>query len=89
MSKTITIELDENTKKFYHDVFLARKMSDWISMYTALHGLFYDDDISGLDDKEILLRLADKEKAKNFLTAAAYEDYIKYYDQVFIKKSDL
>lgn len=86
MTETITLELDEDTKNFYKNVFLARKMSDWISMYVALHGLIYDDDISDLSDEEILLRLADKEEAKNFLTAAAYEDYIKYYDQVYIKK---
>lgn len=85
MTETITLELDENTKKFYKEVFLARKMSDWIAMYVALYNLVYDDDISDLDDKEILLRLANKEEAKNFLTAAAYEDYIKYYDQVYIK----
>ena len=85
MEETITLELDENTKKFYKEVFIARKMSDWIDMYKALYNLSYDDDISDLSDKEILLRLADKEKAKNFLTAAAYEDYIKYYDQVYIK----
>lgn len=86
MTETITLELDEDTKNFYRNAFLARKMSDWISMYVALHGLIYDDDISDLSDEEILLRLADKEEAKNFLTAAAYEDYIKYYDQVYIKK---
>ena len=86
MGKTLTIKLDEDTKKFYHDVYLARKMSDWIDMYRASYNLVYDDDISDLDDKEILLRLANKEEAKNFLTAAAYEDYIKYYDQVYIKK---
>lgn len=83
--RTITIKLDENTKEFYHNAFLARKLQTWVGMYRAMHNELWDDDIEDLPDEEILKTLGDKEVAKSHLTAVEFEDYLKYYDEVYTR----
>lgn len=85
MAKTITIKLDDKTKEFYHNAFLARKLSIWVEMFKALYNFSFDDDVSDLSDEDIVLRLGDKEVAKNFLSATAYEDYLSVYDEIYHK----
>ena len=82
-SKVITIKLDAETKQFYHNAFLAHKLSIWVEMFKALYDFSFNDDISKLSDEEIALRLGDKEVAKNCLSAVAYEDYLMYYDEIY------
>ncbi len=86
MGRTITIKLDQETKDFYHNMFLARKMSNWIDEFKALHTVYFDDDIEDMTDKEILQKLSDKKYAKNHLSALSYEEYLKYYDEVYIRR---
>ena len=86
MGRTITIKLDDKTKEFYHNAFLARKLSIWVEMYKALYNFSFDVDISELSDEDIVLRLGDKEAAKNFLSATAYEDYLSCYDEIWHKE---
>lgn len=85
MGRTITIKLDDKTKEFYHNAFLAHKLSIWVEMFKVLHDFSFSDDISELSDKDIILRLGDKEVAKNCLSAVAYEDYLSCYDEIYHK----
>jgi len=81
--RTITIKLDDNTKEFYHNMFLARKLQTWIAQYKALHALGYDDDVELFTDEEILNALSNKKIAKEFLSALEYEEYLKYYSDIY------
>ena len=83
--RTITVKLDDNTKDFYRNMFLARKLQRWVDMYKALHGLMFDEDVDALSDEDIIKSLSDKETAKQHLSASVYEEYLKYYDEIFIK----
>ena len=85
MTETITIELDEGTKQFYKNAFLARHLSTWVDMYKALHGIYFGDDISYMSDEEIIKQLGNKDIAKSHLSAEEFECYLKYYDDIYIK----
>lgn len=81
--RTITVKLDNNTKEFYHNVFLARKLQTWVEQYKALHALVFDDDVENWTDEDVLGFLANKGNAKMFLSACEYEEYLKYYSEIY------
>ena len=83
--RTITIKLDENTKEFYHNAFLARKLQTWVEEYRALDSVITGYDLSGLSNEDIIMKLSDKEVAKSHLSAVEFEDYLKYYDEVYTR----
>ena len=84
--RTITVKLDDNTKDFYRNMFLARKLQRWVEMYKALHGFMFDDDVDALSDEDIIESLSNKETAKQHLSASAYEEYLQYYDEIWTKE---
>ena len=85
MGKTMTIKLDDKTKEFYHNMFLARKLQTWCESWRLLHSIEFDDDIEDVSDEEILKKLSDEEYAKSYLSAAEYEEYLKYYNDVYTR----
>lgn len=83
MGRTYKIKLNKESKEFYHNMFLARKLQTWVEQYKALHALNDDDDVESFTDEEILKALSDKTKAKEFLSALEYEEYLKYYNEIY------
>ena len=45
MGRTYKIKLNKESKEFYHNMFLARKLQTWVEQYKTLHALNYDDDV--------------------------------------------
>lgn len=84
--RTMTIKLDKQTKDFYRSIYLANKLRTWCEMYKALHNFVCDSDVAELSDEDILKHLGDKEVAKEHLSASEYENYLKYYDDVYVKE---
>ena len=85
MGKTYTIKLNKETKDFYRNVFLACRLQAWVQEYRALDSVITGYDLSGLSNEEIIMKLSDKEVAKSHLSAAAFEDYLKYYDDIYVR----
>ena len=82
--RTITIKLNDATKEFYHNMFLAHKLKKWVEMFKALHALYCNGECE-YSDEDCVLALKDKEVAKSHLAAVDYEEYIKYYDDIYVR----
>ena len=87
MGRTYKIKLNAETKEFYHNMFLAKKLQTWIGQYKALHALTFDDDVESFTDEYIIQCLSDKDIAKLHLSASEYEVYLQYYDEVYTKET--
>lgn len=78
-----TIKLSDKDKKFYKDVYLARKLQEWYEQYVVMYTATHDEENYVCRDEFVTNECADKDAMKYYLTYNQYIEYEKLYNEIY------